>query len=155
MLVGDIRIDPVIDGTGRFLPTKSFRGTTDEQWEVHRSLLDEDGRLGFAMGGFLVRSGSRTALVDLGLGERAFMGIQGGSFLASLSKLGVAPGDVTDVLFTHLHFDHIGWATDGEGRPVFPSATYRCSSADWQHFVVEHPAQEAEILAGVHDRVEV
>ena len=45
MHVGDIRIDPVIDGTGRFSPTKSFRGTTEEQWAVHRDLLDEDGLL--------------------------------------------------------------------------------------------------------------
>ena len=44
MHVGDLRIDAVLDGTGRFSPTKSFRGTTEEQWAVHRDLLDEDGQ---------------------------------------------------------------------------------------------------------------
>jgi glyoxylase-like metal-dependent hydrolase (beta-lactamase superfamily II) len=38
------------------------------------------------------------------------------------------------VLFTHLHFDHVGWATR-KGEIVFPNATYRVHAADWEHFV--------------------
>ena len=41
-----------------------------------------------------------------------------GSFPERLAAAGVAPEDVDDVIFTHLHFDHVGWSTDGE----------RCSS---------------------------
>ena len=41
------------------------------------------------------------------------------------------------MIFTHLHIDHIGWATQ-RGVVTFPNATYRCSEADWQHFMVEH-----------------
>jgi glyoxylase-like metal-dependent hydrolase (beta-lactamase superfamily II) len=148
MKIGELRIDPVFDGAGRFPPTKSFRGTTPEQWAIHQDLLDEDGMLGFAMGGYLVRSPGRTVLVDLGLGPRSMMGITGGAFLADLARLGVAPGEVSDVVFTHLHADHIGWASD-EGRAVFASATYRCATADWQHFMVDHRGEEAEILEPV------
>ncbi|HZU72184.1 MAG TPA: MBL fold metallo-hydrolase [Acidimicrobiales bacterium] len=149
--IGDIRVDGVMDGEGRFQPTLSFRGTTPEQWEVHRDLLDEDGLLGFSMGGFLVRTGDRTALVDLGLGPRQFLGIQGGAFLDELAALGVTPAEVTDVLFTHLHFDHIGWAT-AEGRAVFPNAEYRCAQADWDHFMVSEPGDEAQLLEAATDR---
>lgn len=152
MDVGDVRIEPVVDGAGRFLPTKSFRGSTDEQWAVHRDLLDADGLLGFAMGGFLIRSGDRKVLVDLGLGRKRFLGIEGGAFLDELAGLGVSPGEITDVVFTHLHFDHIGWAADDERRPVFPNATYRCSAADWDYFMVEQRGQEADLLEGVTDR---
>jgi glyoxylase-like metal-dependent hydrolase (beta-lactamase superfamily II) len=152
MDVGDVRIEPVVDGAGRFSPLKSFRGTTDEQWAAHRDLLDADGLLGFAMGGFLIRSGDRKVLVDLGLGRKQFLGIEGGAFLTELAGLGVAPAEITDVVFTHLHFDHIGWATDDEHRPVFPNATYRCSAADWDYFMVEHRGQEADLLEGVTDR---
>jgi len=152
MKVGELRIDPVIDGLGRFEPTKAFRGTTPEQWAPHRDLLDEDGRLGFAMGGFLIRGPGQTTLVDLGLGPKAFLGIEGGGFLEELAALGVGPSEVTDVIFTHLHFDHIGWATTVDGQPVFPSATYRCAPADWEHFMVEHPDQEADMLAPIRDR---
>lgn len=154
LTAGDMRVDPVIDGTGTFEPTRSFRGSTPEQWAVHRDLLDENGRLGFSMGGFLVRGRGRTTLVDLGLGPRSFLGIDGGGFLESLEGLGVSAGEVTDVVFSHLHFDHIGWAADGEGRPVFPNAVYRCDSADWEHFMVEHPGEEADLLGPLADRFE-
>jgi glyoxylase-like metal-dependent hydrolase (beta-lactamase superfamily II) len=147
MQVGDLRIDAVIDGVGRFVPTQTFRDTTPEQWAAHQDLLDSDGLLGFSMGGFLIRDGSRTVLVDLGVGRRRMMGIQGGAFLSGLAALGVAPADVTDVLFTHLHTDHIGWA-------VFPAATYRCARADWDHFMTDHPGEVAGRLAGITDRFE-
>ncbi|MGH9054883.1 MAG: MBL fold metallo-hydrolase [Acidimicrobiales bacterium] len=154
MRVGDLRVDPVVDGSGRFQPTKSFRGTTDEQWAAHRDLLDEDGLLGFAMGGFLVRGRGHTILVDLGLGPKSFLGIDGGAFLGELAELGVAPRDVTDVVFTHLHFDHIGWARSEDGAPTFPSATYRCSEADWSYFM-GRAGEEAGVLDPIRDRFEV
>jgi glyoxylase-like metal-dependent hydrolase (beta-lactamase superfamily II) len=156
MHVGEIRIDPVIDGTGRFSPTKSFRGTTEEQWSVHRDLLDEDGLLGFAMGGFLIRGNGHVTLVDLGMGARSWLGIDGGAYLASLAEHGVSPADVTDVIFTHLHFDHIGWASTEEGEPVFPNATYRCSPADWGHFMGDNPDDEVVARLGpVRERIEM
>jgi glyoxylase-like metal-dependent hydrolase (beta-lactamase superfamily II) len=154
MQVGHLRIDAVIDGAGRFPPTRTFRGTTDEQWAAHQDLLDADGLLGFTMGGFLIRDGSRTILVDLGVGRRTMMGIEGGAFLDRLAGLSVAPADVTDVLFTHLHVDHVGWAADEEGQAVFPAATYRCAAADWDHFMVGHPGEVSELLAGVAERFE-
>jgi glyoxylase-like metal-dependent hydrolase (beta-lactamase superfamily II) len=52
----------------------------------------------------------------------------------SLRLQGFHPEDVTDVIFTHLHFDHIGWAS-AHGAAFFPNATIRCSSADLDHFL--------------------
>ena len=137
MDVGDVRIDSVFDASARQVPTESFAGGSDEDWADHRDLLDADGMLVSVYGGFLIRSGDRRVLVDLGLGPRQLGREKGGAFLGSLADLGLQPGDVTDVVFTHLHLDHVGWATDHEQHPVFGSATYRCSSADWNHFMVE------------------
>ncbi len=147
MDIGGYRIDPVIDGQGRFRPTKTFRGTTDEQWQLHQDLLDEDGMLGFVMGGFLVRGHERTILVDLGLGPATLMGITGGGMLDALRTYGVEPGEVTDVLFTHLHEDHIGWASL-DGVPQFPNATFHCGAGDYEHFVVEHNEAYANLKLG-------
>ncbi|HET9078762.1 MAG TPA: MBL fold metallo-hydrolase [Acidimicrobiales bacterium] len=155
MRIGDLQVDAVLDGAGRFQPTRAFRGTTDDQWAPHAGLLGGDGLLGFAMGGFLVRGTDRTVLVDLGVGPRTLLGIEGGAFMESLRRLGVEAGDVTDVVFTHLHLDHVGWASYGDGRPVFPSATYRAAGADWEHFLVEHPGPEADILRPVAARFEM
>jgi glyoxylase-like metal-dependent hydrolase (beta-lactamase superfamily II) len=143
MEIGQVRIDPVIDGQGSFNPVKVFRSSTDQQWAAHADLLDANGRLPFVMGGFLVRGNGRTTLVDLGLGEGTLLGITGGSFMNHLATYGVAAEDVTDVVFTHLHVDHIGWGVR-DGKPTFPNATYRSSQADVDHFVHGSGADERE-----------
>ena len=107
-----------------------------DPWAAHEARLDPHGRLEFTLGGFLVRTGDRVILVDAGAGTIDTGQYQGGQLLASLANHGVAPGDVTDVIFTHLHFDHVGWAT-AKGEVVFRNATYRVHEADWAYFVDE------------------
>jgi glyoxylase-like metal-dependent hydrolase (beta-lactamase superfamily II) len=141
MKVGDIEILPVIDGSARLQPTMAFTGTTEADWAPHRGLLDEDGMLELAMGGFLIRSADRVAIVDAGVGQSPLPQLSGGAFLDSLASHDVTPDEVTDVIFTHLHFDHIGWASR-DGFPVFPNATYRCDARDWEYFV-DPPAELA------------
>jgi glyoxylase-like metal-dependent hydrolase (beta-lactamase superfamily II) len=51
----------------------------------------------------------------------------GPSLLNSLKQAGLSPEDITDVIFTHLHFDHCGGGTiwkNGKIAPQFPNATY-------------------------------
>ena len=51
----------------------------------------------------------------------------GPTLLSSINKAGLNPDDITDVIFTHLHFDHCGGGTiwsDGKINPQFPKATY-------------------------------
>jgi glyoxylase-like metal-dependent hydrolase (beta-lactamase superfamily II) len=90
--------------------------------------------------------------------------VEQGRLPVSLSALGVEPEEVTDLVFTHLHFDHIGWAT-AEGSAFFPNATIRCASADLEHFLPGTPEDfftgrvygavtVAERLGPVLDRVE-
>ncbi len=85
-----------------------------------------------------MRSGERLVLVDCGVGRIQSGPFVGGQLLHNLAALGVAPADVTDVIFTHLHFDHVGWATQ-QGTVVFGNATYRCDRRDWDHFVGHDP----------------
>ena len=153
MELGDFRIDHIVDGAGRFRPTRAFAGSTDEQWATHRNLLDADGLLPFTMGGFLVRGRGRTVLVDAGLGKGELMGITAGALVDNLRALGVWPDDITDVVFTHLHIDHVGWAT-ADGEIVFPNATYRCASAEWDHFMVHDRGAEAARVGPATDRFE-
>ena len=145
MKIGSIEILPVIDGTGRELATEVLRRPgADDPWSCHADLLDADGILHLDLGGFLVRTGDRTVLVDAGAGTIDNGKYAGGGFLDSLRGCGVAPEDVTDVMFTHLHFDHVGWATKN-GRVVFPNATYRVHADDWAHFVGSPHAQPGAV----------
>lgn len=139
MKVGDIEILPVLDGSMRIPATAVYAGKTEEDLAPHRGLLDPDGRIEMTFGGFLVRAGDRVGLIDAGLGpESPTPYMSGGQLLDSLAGHGVSPGEITDMIFTHLHFDHIGWASRA-GAAVFPNATYRCDERDWEYFVDPPP----------------
>ncbi|HEY2703105.1 MAG TPA: MBL fold metallo-hydrolase [Candidatus Dormibacteraeota bacterium] len=152
MLVGDLRIDPVADGMARVAPSEAYAGTGDDAWAPHREFLAGDGMLELELGGFLVRGGGHTVLVDCGLGPLSRGGFEGGRLLDSLAALGVAAADVTDLVFTHLHFDHVGWATQ-KGAVVFVNAVPRCDRRDWAHFVTGPDGGAARKLTPLADRV--
>ncbi|MGH8993938.1 MAG: MBL fold metallo-hydrolase [Acidimicrobiia bacterium] len=146
MKVGRLEIVPLLDGGAR-LPAERllrFTGPRDDPWGPHRDLLGPDGFLELAMGGFLVRSGDRVVLIDTGVGRIDNGVYWGGSFLEALAGAGVVPADVTDVVLTHLHFDHVGWTTR-RGEIVFDRATYRCHAADWDHFVAGPEPEEGSV----------
>ena len=135
MKVGEIEVLPVFDGFGYEVARDVLLNPAEtDPWARHQAQLDAHGRLKFTIGGFLVRTGDRTVLVDAGAGTIDTGQYKGGQLLTSLQSHGVAPGDVTDVIFTHLHFDHVGWATS-KGEVVFRNATYRVHEADWAYFV--------------------
>jgi glyoxylase-like metal-dependent hydrolase (beta-lactamase superfamily II) len=137
MRIGEIEVLPVFDGLGYEVARDVLLRPDDagtDPWAAHEARLDPHGRLEFTLGGFLVRTGDRVIVVDAGAGTIDTGQYRGGQFLASLREHGVAPDDVTDVIFTHLHFDHVGWAT-AKGEVVFRHATYRVHEADWAYFV--------------------
>jgi glyoxylase-like metal-dependent hydrolase (beta-lactamase superfamily II) len=47
----------------------------------------------------------------------------------------VAATDITDVVCSHFHADHVGWLFDLSARPVFPRAAIWFGHDDWHHFV--------------------
>jgi glyoxylase-like metal-dependent hydrolase (beta-lactamase superfamily II) len=170
MEVGELRIEAVLDGVAVMPPAAAFsampgasgKGGDDADWAPHRAMLNGDGMLEMAMGGFLVRGGplgERVVLVDCGVGSLNRPPFSGGALMESLSGLGLAPSDVTDVVFTHLHFDHVGWASVGED-PAFPNATYRCDDRDWAWFMDRDSEDRGErrsarLLGPVRERIEV
>ena len=153
MRVGDLEILPVLDGVARFPISDPFLGMPEEAWRPHRQFLTSDDELELALGGFVLRDGDRVILIDTGVGRVDSGPFKGGAFLANLGALGVEPADVTDVIFTHLHFDHVGWATQ-QGTVVFPNATYRCDERDWGHFVGPDPGATRK-LSPLADRMEM
>jgi glyoxylase-like metal-dependent hydrolase (beta-lactamase superfamily II) len=149
---GSLSMDPVTNWTSAAEVTKFFERSTYApgellgfescDWEARSQFLEQHGELRFEYGGYLIRgSGDRLILVDLGLGPPtpASIGVYDAlstfeaSFLKSLRLSGVDPLMVSDVLLTHLHRDHIGWAAQG-GSATFPNATYHCNIRDWEYF---------------------
>ena len=97
---------------------------------------DGRNRIEMAARTLLIRGGKRRIIVDTGVGEgweQKFSEIYGidhskYSLAKSLAGVGLSFQDITDVILTHLHFDHVGGATfkdkDGSIKPTFPNATY-------------------------------
>jgi glyoxylase-like metal-dependent hydrolase (beta-lactamase superfamily II) len=104
-------------------------GRAQADWDRYPELLHRDGTLELTIGGYLVVGLGKVILVDAGQGPEPLGPLVGGELPGSLAKAGYAAADVTDVLFTHLHSDHTGWASR-DGRPYFPAATYWCHSAE-------------------------
>ena len=81
-----------------------------------------------AVNGFAVEAPDGVILVDAGTG--AAMGPALGHLPSNLEAAGHTVGDVTLILATHLHPDHIGGALDPDGRARFPDAELAVSEAD-------------------------
>lgn len=80
----------------------------------------------------LYRDGTNTVLFDVGSGPD-FMP-SAGKITASLEALDLAPEDITHVLFTHAHPDHIWGLLDDFDEPLFYEATYMMGRAEWDYW---------------------
>jgi glyoxylase-like metal-dependent hydrolase (beta-lactamase superfamily II) len=138
MRIGAIEITPLSDGE-LHVPPGELLNKGAEQWPP--GFLDADDLMPVNFGGFLVRTPDRVVVVDTGIGGGALPAMPIGSFPERLNQAGVNPEDVTDVIFTHLHFDHVGWATDGR-TPRFANAAHHCHALDWAYWCGPHPAAE-------------
>ncbi|MFO8144745.1 MAG: MBL fold metallo-hydrolase [Candidatus Syntrophosphaera sp.] len=101
---------------------------------------DERHRKELALNSLLIRTPKRTILVDTGLGnhltakQREIYKPSEFMLPISLAELGIKDSDVTDVILTHLHFDHAGGvitAFRDIERLTFPHAVHWIQAEEW------------------------
>ncbi len=94
----------------------------------------------------LVETGGHKVLLDAGMGDITFPGNDpdNGRLLAGLASIGVTPDDITDVIISHGHPDHIGGCTL-DGQPCFPNATYHIPP-DELEFWTQKPGDEQNFM---------
>jgi len=96
---------------------------------------DQNNMCTWAMRCLLIQTGDRKILVDTGIGDKQDERFQAHfephgdeTLLGSIGELGFRAEEITDVLLTHFHFDHVGGAVryneKGQLQPTFPNATY-------------------------------
>lgn len=112
----------------------------------------------FAMRSMLIEDGNRLILIDTGIGDKQsdkFFGhfhLHGENTLnSSLAKLGFSPDDITDVILTHLHFDHVGGCvvrqpSTGKLELAFKNAKYWSNEQHWDWAINPNPRERASFL---------
>ena len=127
---------------------------------------NDDNFVRLAMRCLLIETGDKLILIDSGTGDKQleylkyydFVGVI--SFETELNKLGFSCSDITDVVYTHLHFDHCGGSTRYNSDKInieltFPNATHWVGEAQWKNFlnpnIREGDSYFPENIQPIHD----
>ncbi len=144
--VGGATVTAISDGSGRSSIMRELL-VPREEWR-REVAADEQDEITLGYNVAHVRIGAASILIDLGFDDpspgsqwRAPRHRRSSGVVAGLAALGVGPEEITHVLITHAHGDHIaGGAVERDGRwvPRYPNATYFLGRADWEG----NPARE-------------
>lgn len=117
---------------------------------------DDNNMCSWALRSLLIEDGNRLILVDNGMGDKQdakFFGyyyLHGDDTLdRSLAKHGFNRNDITDVILTHLHFDHCGGSIEKKGDqlvPAFKNATFWSNKEHWDWAVQPNEREKASFL---------
>jgi len=150
-----------VDAGFLWLDGGSMFGSVPKPLWSRTNPADERNRIRLAMRCLLLRGHGRTVLVDDGLGDKFSDKLRDiyrvepePSLERSLAALGLEPGDVTDVVLTHLHFDHAGGSTrkTAQGlRPTFPNARWYVQRRNWDNAHAPNPRERASYMPENYD----
>lgn len=143
MQIGTWQVETLEFGRFRLDGGAMFGVVPKVVWE-REAPADEANRIELALRCLLLRGHGRTVLVDCGVGDKdseAFRHMfaidqAGASVAEALAEKGLRPEDVTDLVLSHLHFDHAGGAVtrraDGHLVPTFPKAMVHLQRRQWE-----------------------
>lgn len=118
---------------------------------------DDNNMCTWAMRCMLIETGNKLILIDTGIGNKqaekffSYYYLHGNDTLEkSINSKGFHLNDITDVILTHLHFDHCGGAVyrdaDGVLKPTFKNATYWSHEDHWNWAIEPNEREKASFL---------
>lgn len=117
---------------------------------------NENNLCNWSMRCLVVEIEDRKILIDTGIGNKQSEKFYGhydlngdDSLMGSLASNGISADQITDVLLTHLHFDHCGGAIikqDDALLPQFPNAIYHLTESHWNHANNPNDRERASFL---------
>ena len=149
MKLGDWTFRAFHDGCFKLDGGTMFGVVPKVMWEKQHP-ADEQNRIDLDLRCLLVEVGERRMLVDTGMGDRwdekqlRIFGLvrRPNQLVAELAEAGITRESITDVILTHLHFDHAGGVLrQGENglEPVFPQARHWIQKRHWDW--AGHPSE--------------
>jgi glyoxylase-like metal-dependent hydrolase (beta-lactamase superfamily II) len=148
----------------RILPTGFFHadggamfGAIPKKAWAQKYPSDEQNCCILAMNCVLAWNETRLVLLDTGVGSKALDKLAYYRFFdlkdiaAQVRSLGFEPEQVTDVVLSHLHFDHCGGCTgnDEAGKPIitFPNAIHYAGKKQWENYLHPHALEKDSFRA--------
>jgi glyoxylase-like metal-dependent hydrolase (beta-lactamase superfamily II) len=141
MKLGDWHFRTFHDGRFKLDGGSMFGVVPKVMWEKQHP-ADQYNRIDLDLRCLLADHSDRRILVDTGMGDRwdaKKVGVFGlerrpNQLVAELAEAGITADSVTDVILTHLHFDHAGGTlreVDGQLQPVFARARHWVQKRHW------------------------
>lgn len=160
--LGNFNCTVINDGNLRMGPTSIFfTGATKA--ELNTVLAEHNlspDALNIPCSCLLVDTGEHRILVDCGSGGESG-GLDGdlGHLFAGLNSIGLTSNDITHVILTHGHFDHIAACADDNGTPIFANARYIMARDEWDYWVTESQQQGKDVfhrkLLGIKEQLQL
>ncbi len=157
MISGKYKIDAIDTGIFALDGGAMFGVVPKTLWSKAYHPGDELNRIPLAARVILIQFDNKKILIDTGNGtkydqkfaDRFDIDLEASDLTAALNKFDVAAEDITDVILTHLHFDHAGGATkivDGETIPTFPNAKYYVQKKHLEWAKAPKPKDKASFI---------
>ncbi|MCD6404468.1 MAG: MBL fold metallo-hydrolase [Planctomycetes bacterium] len=135
--LGGIRVD-VIDGGGLWMDGGGIFSVVPKVLWERVCPADDRNRVKLWFISLLVRTDEATVVIEAGSAVHkppkvaAYHEADQSTLAETLGDVGVAPEDVDFFIPTHLHFDHVGAASDPAVGPLFPNAEYVIQQVEWE-----------------------
>ena len=149
--IGEAKITKVVEMEQMWpgqavIPDANSAALLEHGWILGPFADRENGRIRLSFHTFCIEIGDEKIVVDTCAGNDktrpnfAGLGNLQTDFMDKMTEAGFGPDDVTAVICTHLHVDHVGWNTslrNGVWQPTFPKARYLFGETEWAHWRVE------------------
>lgn len=165
MQIGKYKLYSIQTGLFR-LDGGAMFGVVPKQLWSKTNPSDEKNRIDMCMRSLLLISDDRKILIDNGIGYKSsekineIYGVDHSVYTLEneMNKLGFKPEDITDVILTHLHFDHCGGSTktdaDGKLTLTFPNAVHHVQLRHWKWAHQPSDRDKASFINENYDLIE-
>lgn len=157
-----------VEGNVQRLDGGAMYGNVPKAMWQKWSLPDEFNRINLACRCLLmITDTGRKILFETGIGcffdpklkERYGVFEAGHVLIKNLAKLGISPSDISDVVLSHLHFDHAGgllseYAAGQKPSLIFDQATYHVGLEHWERAIKPHSRDRASFVQELNDLLE-